>query len=175
VTDVLEQVEGRSVVRLERRFAHPVERVWAAITDPAQLVEWFCGMEEVLALEPVEGGRYVVRWLPELADEIVARSSGDPLVTEDTVLRAEPPHVLEHTLDGRPANVVRWELHPDGDGCRLRLTHVVDPEKEEIAQLFLEGWGMCLGFMLRALDGDPVGLPGMTLEEITTRYGSASA
>ena len=28
-------------LRLERRYDHPVERVWKAITDPAEMVHWF--------------------------------------------------------------------------------------------------------------------------------------
>jgi uncharacterized protein YndB with AHSA1/START domain len=175
MTDILEQVGGRSVIRLERRFAHPVERVWAAITEPAQMVEWFCGMQEVLAVEPVEGGRYAVRWIPDVAGEIDAASPDEPNVTEDTVLKAEPPHLLEHTLDGMPDQIVRWELAADGDGTRLRVTHIVAPEKVDTAELYRDGWAMCLGFMLRLLDGDPVGLPGLTLDDITNRYGSASA
>ena len=33
--------EGRFVLRFERRLAHPLEKVWAALTDPAELGHWF--------------------------------------------------------------------------------------------------------------------------------------
>jgi uncharacterized protein YndB with AHSA1/START domain len=173
--DVLEQVAGTSVIRIERSFSHPVERVWAALTEPQRLVDWWCGMVEVLEVELVNGGRFVVRWLPELADDIDARSPDEPLVTEDTVLQVDPPRLFEHTLDGSPESIVRWELRPDGDGCRLFLTHTVAPAKAAEAQSFLEGWGMCLGFMERALDGDPVGLPGLPLQEMIDRFGGEAS
>ena len=33
--------DGRPAVRFERTFRHPVERVWRAISDPAELPAWF--------------------------------------------------------------------------------------------------------------------------------------
>lgn len=36
-----EQVDGQPVVRFERTFPHPVGAVWEAVTDSAQLVQWF--------------------------------------------------------------------------------------------------------------------------------------
>ncbi len=170
--DVLEQVEGRTVVRLERTFDHPVDRVWDAITDPAQIVEWWCGMVEV-AIDLREGGSWVTRWVPEVADEVSARSADEPLVTEDTVLRIDPPRLLEHTLDGSAETIVLWELQPDGDGTRLRVSHTVAPDKVGTAPEYLSGWGMCLGFMRRLLEGDPVGLKGLSLAEIVEIYDGA--
>jgi len=34
---VVEQRDGRTVLRFERRLRHPIERVWAALTEPARL------------------------------------------------------------------------------------------------------------------------------------------
>ncbi len=31
---------GNTQIRFDRRLAHPIERVWAALTDPDQLREW---------------------------------------------------------------------------------------------------------------------------------------
>ena len=34
-------VDGRAALRLERRFGHSIERVWRAVTEPAELARWF--------------------------------------------------------------------------------------------------------------------------------------
>ena len=36
-----EIVDGRPALRFERRLNHSVERVWRAVTDPAELARWF--------------------------------------------------------------------------------------------------------------------------------------
>jgi hypothetical protein len=38
-----ETIEGRPAVRFERRLAHPVDAVWRAVTEPAELAHWFPG------------------------------------------------------------------------------------------------------------------------------------
>ena len=35
---VLEKQEGKDVLRFELHLAHPIERVWAALTEPDELV-----------------------------------------------------------------------------------------------------------------------------------------
>ena len=63
----LEQVAGKRVLRFERRLDHPVERVWAALTEPEQLAGWLAAADE---LELAEGDIAWVRWAPaSLADE----------------------------------------------------------------------------------------------------------
>jgi hypothetical protein len=36
----LETIGGRPALRLERYLAHPVERVWRAVSDPAEVRRW---------------------------------------------------------------------------------------------------------------------------------------
>ena len=112
---------GRFVIRFERRFSRPMEEVWSALTMPERLQQWV-GANKV-ELELVEGGRMVTRTTgpQELVDAIIAE--GGSLETRDTVLRVEPPWLLEHTFGGMPDSIVRWELEPAGDGCILRLAH----------------------------------------------------
>ena len=45
--------DGRAVIRFERHLAHPVDRVWEALTTPAEMVRWW-GEGSV---DLVEGGR----------------------------------------------------------------------------------------------------------------------
>ena len=37
----IQPLDGRSLVRFERRYPHSMERVWAALTEPDQLRQWF--------------------------------------------------------------------------------------------------------------------------------------
>ena len=46
--------EGRPAVRFVRTYPHPVERVWRAVSDPAELAHWF---PSAVTVEPREGGR----------------------------------------------------------------------------------------------------------------------
>jgi uncharacterized protein YndB with AHSA1/START domain len=152
----VEEADGRYVLRFERRLRHPRERVWDALTRPERLREWFGDVE--VDLELVEGGRYEVRTTgpPELVDAIVAEAGKEALVQHNTILRVEPPALLEHTF-GAPDSVVRWELRPDGDGCRLLLTHTEPPgfSVSEHGPRDLAGWHALLELLARALDGSP--------------------
>ena len=40
-------LDGRPTVRVERRYAHPIEKVWRAVTMPEHLGLWFPSPVEV--------------------------------------------------------------------------------------------------------------------------------
>lgn len=171
----IQEIDGRCVLRFERRFAHPVERVWDALTRPERLTEWF-GASEV-ELELVEGGRFYTRTTgpSELVDAIIAETgaNADALVAHDTVLRVEPPFVFEHTFGGAPTSIARWELQPDGDGCMLVLTHT-EPVGFAAADAprDLAGWHALLELLGRALDGRPVVWSRRRWEQHRDRYAA---
>src|SRR5918994_1851965 len=121
-----EQIDGRWVLRFERRLPHPREKVWDALTRPERIHEWF-GQGDI-DLELVEGGKFVIRTTgpPELVKAIIDEVGEEGLVQNNTVLRAEAPTLFEHTF-GDPDSVVRWELTPVGDTTLLRLTHTAPP------------------------------------------------
>ena len=48
--------DGRAMVRFERHLPYKIERVWSAITEPAELERWFPG----LTFEPRTGGTYEI-------------------------------------------------------------------------------------------------------------------
>jgi uncharacterized protein YndB with AHSA1/START domain len=108
-------VEGEvSTLTFIRRLRHPVQAVWAALTEPAQRAEWF-GPSRV---EPRVGG------------DVETDPQGPPVppamkLMTGKVLVWDPPHVFEHehnqTIVGK--GVVRYELKPDGDGTILTFTH----------------------------------------------------
>jgi hypothetical protein len=69
-----EKRDDRYVLRFERRLRHPIERVWAALTEPGELVGWLAEAE----IELVEGGRVHLRWLNHL-DHLADALDGHPV------------------------------------------------------------------------------------------------
>ncbi len=94
-----------------------VEKVWAALTDPAAIGARM-GDEEARVV-PRVGGRY-------------ALFGG---VTTGKFTRIEAPSVLEYTWRQReweedePDKLVRWELKPEGRQTRLRLIHAQSADR----------------------------------------------
>jgi len=87
-----------------RELRHSPDKVWQALTDPAQLREW--------APFDVDGslgtvGTVKLTWV------------GTPAPLETRVTRADAPRVLEY-------NDTRWELEAFGGGTRLTLWHNID-------------------------------------------------
>ena len=77
-----------------RDLRHPPERVWAALTDPAQLSEW----------SPFTADRDLAR----VGDVTLTMIDGDTSeAMASSVLVSEPPRVLEYTWGD---DLVRWEL-----------------------------------------------------------------
>lgn len=155
----VEQLAGASRVRFQRRLAHPVERVWSALTEPRHLIAWLGAAE----IELVEGGRFDLRWLN--TDE-----RGEPFTMHATITRFQPPHLLETRGDAH--GVLRWELQPDGAGTLLTFTSTLDLP-EEYRTRVLAGWHYHLDALATALDGgsvDLVNLPNARWEAIHAAY-----
>jgi uncharacterized protein YndB with AHSA1/START domain len=120
---LIETADGVGV-RFERRFAHPPERVWRAITDPNELSFWFPD-----TIEGEFGPGADVRF-PKF-EEMGLESTG-------RVTEFDPPRLLAYTWG---TSTLRFELEPDGDGCRLIFTDTLP--REEAAKN-AAGWEVCL-------------------------------
>lgn len=105
--------DGAAEFSLVRRLRQPMGKVWAALTTPERLADWM-GVEWLSG----EGA------LSEGAD-FSYRFRNSDLESRGKVLCFEPPRVLEHSWfdNVAPGTVIRWALEPDGEGCRLTLTH----------------------------------------------------
>ena len=98
----LETVDGRPALRFERTLAHSVERVWRAVSVPAELERWFPAAAD---------------WTPAVGETFEAAGmTGE--VTE-----VDPPRRLAWTFNGE---LYSFDLTPDGEGCRLVFIHVVN-------------------------------------------------
>jgi uncharacterized protein YndB with AHSA1/START domain len=94
----------RRPIRIERRFANPIERVWRAVSEPDELARWFVA---------------TVPWKPELGETFEAYGQ------RGEITACDPPRVLAWTYG---VERYRFELEPDGDGCRLVFTHAFNPD-----------------------------------------------
>jgi uncharacterized protein YndB with AHSA1/START domain len=123
---------------LVRELHHPPEKVWRAITDPAELHEW----------SPFDADRNLGSTGPVTLTTVGAPKAQS---SESRVTRAEPPRLLEYSWGG---NEMRWELEPLAGGTRLTLWHNID--RRYIA-MGAAGWHMCFDVLDRFLDGQPIG------------------
>jgi uncharacterized protein YndB with AHSA1/START domain len=97
-----------SAIEHEVVLAHPPERVWRALADPAELGAWL--MPNDFRAEP--GHRFTLDARPELG------------FVDGEVLEARPPRLLRCRWSGVFGDtVVTFELAPAGRGTRLRVTH----------------------------------------------------
>jgi uncharacterized protein YndB with AHSA1/START domain len=130
---ILQDQAGRSMLRFERTLRHPPERVWSALTDREEQASWhpspFTFVPRVgapLSYEPLPNGT-------ELEGELV---------------EYEPPRILAYTWG---EDLLRWELAPEGDGCRLVLLHTFDDRFK--AARDAAGWHVCLDALEATLAG----------------------
>ncbi|HYJ70407.1 MAG TPA: SRPBCC family protein [Nocardioidaceae bacterium] len=133
--------EGRAVLRFERRLAHPPEKVWRAVTEPDELAHWFPGRVE-MELRPGAPVHFVED------DPDIGESSGE-------VVEVDPPKVFAFRWGG---DLLRFELAPDGSGCRLSFSHALSGGDtwgdERFAAQHAAGWDACLELLLAWLAGE---------------------
>ncbi|WP_405769972.1 SRPBCC family protein [Actinacidiphila glaucinigra] len=139
--ETLTTAGGRTALRMERRLAHPPEKVWRALTEPGHLSKWFPSDVE---MEPRVGGK--VRF---------PFRHGEGETMEGEVVEWDPPHVVAYTWD---EDVLRWELVPESLGSVLILTHTFADRPG--AAGFAAGWDACIAGIDPELAGEPLPAPG---------------
>jgi uncharacterized protein YndB with AHSA1/START domain len=117
---------------LVRELPHSPEKVWEALTDPAQLRQW-APFEVDASLGTV--GTVKLTW------------AGTPRPQETKVTRADAPKVLEY-------NDTRWELEAFGDGTRLTLWTNID---RRFISWGAAGWHIAFDVLNRFLAAEPIG------------------
>ena len=124
---------------LVRELRHSPEKVWQALTDPAELREW-APFDSDGSLGTA--GRTV---------KLTTVGAPTPQVSETKVARADAPRVLEYDWGGA---VIRWQLEAIDGGTRLTLWHNID---RNFISMGAAGWHICLDVLDRLLSGHPIG------------------
>jgi uncharacterized protein YndB with AHSA1/START domain len=134
----LEQSGDQWRVRFVRRLAHPQDKVWQALTEPAHRDSWFPQRIEI------DGD-----WVPGAKLRFVM--DGVPEGTFDGELLAyDPPRTLEMRWG---TDVLRFDL--TGDGGHTVLTLVNTLTERGTAARTGAGWHTCLDTLGFMLDGQP--------------------
>jgi len=118
---------------LVRELRHSPEKVWQALTDPAQLREWAPFVVD--GSLGTAGATVNLTWV------------GRPTPIETKVTRADAPDVLEY-------GDIRWELEAFGGGTRLTLWHNID---RHFISWGAAGWHIAFDVLDRLLGGTPIG------------------
>jgi uncharacterized protein YndB with AHSA1/START domain len=124
---------------LVRELRHSPDKVWQALTDPAQLREW--------APFDADGS------LATAGNTVKLTTVGapTPMVSETTVTRADAPHMLEYKWGGFD---MRWELEAVGSGTRLTLWTNID---RRFIAMGAAGWHICIDVLDHLLGENPIG------------------
>ena len=123
----LQKSGDRPALRFEHVLSHPVERVWRAVSVPAELGSWFPA---------------AVEWTPAVGESFDA--GGATL----EVTAVDPQQRLAWVYAGQ---LQSFELAPEGQGCRLTFTHVLDDRA--LAAQTAAGWETYLSRLQPHLDG----------------------
>jgi uncharacterized protein YndB with AHSA1/START domain len=105
--------EPAEAVIIERTFNAPVARVWAALTDVEEMRKWYFDLKE---FKPEVGFEF----------EFVVEHEGDRYHHLCRVTEAIPQKKIAYTWrykDEPGDSLVSFELFPEGNKTRLKLTH----------------------------------------------------
>jgi uncharacterized protein YndB with AHSA1/START domain len=136
-TGTYDDANGQPMVRFERTFPNPVQEVWEAISDPAQLEQWFPTSVEFERL--AAGAAIVFRF---------EQDDYPPL--SGKVLDVSPPERLSFTWGD---DVLTFELRAiEGEtACRLSFTVALDSADK--AARDSAGWEQCLDALVAVAGG----------------------
>ena len=137
-------------VRVEKRFRHPVGRVFDAFLDSARVGEWLFatpgGAMEKTDYDPRPGGSFAI--FERRGDEL-ARHFG-------RFVEIGRPHriVFDFWVDEAPDERTRVTVTfaADGDGCVVALSHDLAPAWAAYADRTRAGWSMILGSLERMME-----------------------
>ena len=130
-------------ITLERTFDAPLARVWKALTDVDQMREWYFDLKE---FEPQVGFEF----------EFIVEHEGNSYDHLCRVTDVVPEKKIAYTwrYKGEPGDsLVTFELFPDGNKTRLKLTHTgieTFPKTPAYARKNFEaGWTAIIGSELK--------------------------
>ena len=156
---LVRQTDDGFELTFERRFDRPLEKVWAALTVPERIADWLAEAQVELWV----GGAFRLIF------------PAQNYAMEGRIVELDPPRLIAWTWphEKHPDSVVRWELFPDADGCRLVLTQtrLQRPELPDVAA----GWHTHLECLPGGVDGAATPWTAEREREIRGMYAGLAA
>jgi len=154
----------QDTITAEIFIAAPPERVFQAITDPAQAPRWWGRQDMYRTTEWHADLRPGGKW-----KSVGAGADGKPFSVEGEYLEVDPPRRLVHTWiaswTGSLKTVVHWELEPQavhglhpggpkkaGTGTLLKLRHEGFAAVPQAAASHADGWNRVMGWLVAYLE-----------------------
>ena len=121
-------ISNQDAVVSEIEIAAPPERVFQALIDPKQVMQWWTGEQcqiEAFAMDARRGGR----WSYDTRQSKLTVNGVTKFHCDGEILEFDPPRVLAYTWianwhdNPSERTAVRWELTPSAGGTRVKVTH----------------------------------------------------
>lgn len=134
----------------EISIAAPAERVFQAITDPAQVVRWWGQSGIYRCTEFQSDLRVGGKWR-----SAGTSAEGRSFEAKGEYVQIDPPRLLVLTWvaswTGEVQTVVRWELEASKQGTLVRIRHSGFDAHPELGQSY-SGWPRMLGWLQALLE-----------------------
>ncbi len=133
--------DGRAFIRFKRSLDHPIDVVWAAVSEPTHMTNWLAHRIEI---DPTVGGAVAI-WLGSVDDSVHTYRA---VITEFS-----PPNLLELACDD--GSTLRFELSGNADRTTLVFTDT-RPIGARTQNSVVAGWHCILDQLPPALAGHQV-------------------
>ena len=146
-----EKQESPLVLRMNRTFNAPLERVFRAFADPKELVKWW-GPESMSVVDHDIDVRVGGAWRTTIRSE-----GGDDHTMSGVYREISPPHRLAFTWawerNGERGHetVVTIQLHEDGERTKLAFLQEIF-ESEEMRDSHQGGWQSSFNCLAQSLE-----------------------
>jgi len=155
LSDLKHKLEDRTMEKVFEIYIKTTpERLWDAITDPAERAKYSFGV------------RVESDWSPGSGYRVIPEGRTSPIVAGEN-LEVDPPHRLVQSFNALWSDDVKaegtsrvtWEIEPVADSCRLTVTH--DQLREGANDQIYGGWPMILSGLKTLLEtGELLTTPG---------------
>jgi len=150
---------NQDAVVSEIEVAAPPERVFQALIDPQQVMQWWTNDQcriKSFSFEPRPGGR----WTYDTVNSKLDINGVHKFHCEGEVLEFDPPRLLAYTWvanwheDKSRRTLVRWELTPQGKGTRVKVTHSGLAQEAAARKDYTGGWPGVIGLLKKFIESE---------------------